>query len=38
MKKFIKENYLFLLFVLLGGLIGGYFIGIYTYDTLGVEY
>ena len=37
MKKFIKENWKFLLLVLLGGLIGGYCIGIYGYDSLSVE-
>lgn len=37
MKKFLKENWKFLLFVLLGGLIGGYCIGIYSYDTLSVD-
>ena len=37
MKKFIKENWKFLLLVLLGGLIGGYFIGIYSYDSLSAE-
>ena len=34
MKKFIKENWKFLLFVLLGGLIGGFFTGCYMYDSL----
>ena len=34
MKKFFKANWRFLLFVLIGGLIGGYCIGIYGYDTL----
>ena len=37
MKKFIKENYKFLLFVLFGGLIGGYFLGLYNYDSLSIE-
>lgn len=37
MKKFLKENWKFLLFVLLGGLVGGYCIGINTYDTLSKE-
>ncbi len=37
MKKFIKDNWKFLLLVLLGGLIGGYCIGLYTYDTLSNE-
>lgn len=30
--KNIKENWKFLLFVLIGGLIGGYFIGLWLYD------
>lgn len=33
MKKFIKENWKFLLLVLLGGLIGGYCVGLYGYDS-----
>lgn len=37
MKRFIKDNWKFLLFVLLGGLIGGYFLGLYSYDTLSLE-
>ena len=37
MKKFIKENWKFLLLVLLGGLIGGYCIGLYSYDSLTEE-
>ena len=37
MKKIIKENWRFLLLVLLGGLIGGYCIGIYSYDTLSAD-
>ena len=37
MKNFFYENWKFLLFVLLGGLIGGYCIGIYSYDTLSVD-
>ena len=37
MKKFMKENYKFLLFVLIGGLIGGYFGGLYMYDSLSTE-
>ena len=37
MKKFIKENWQFLLLVLLGGLIGGYCIGLYSYDSLSKE-
>lgn len=34
MKKFIKENWKFLLLVLVGGLIGGYCLGLYSYDSL----
>lgn len=37
MKKFIKENWKFLLLVLLGGLIGGYCIGLYSYGSLSFE-
>ena len=37
MKKIIKENWKFLLIVLLSGLIGGYCLGIYSYDTLSSE-
>ena len=37
MKKILKENYKFLLFVLIDGLIGGYFLGLYSYDTLSEE-
>lgn len=37
MKKYIKDNWKFLLFVLIGGLVGGYCIGIYSYDTLSEE-
>ena len=37
MKKFIKENWKFLLLVLLGGLIGGYCVGIYSYESLSLE-
>ena len=37
MKKFLKENWKFLLFVLIGGLIGGYCIGLYGYDSLSPE-
>ena len=37
MKKFIKDNWKFLLLVLLGGLIGGYCIGLYSYDSLSKE-
>ena len=34
MKKFLKENWKFLLLVLFGGLTGGYCIGLYSYDSL----
>jgi len=37
MKSFIKENWKFLLLVLLGGLIGGFFSGYYMYDSLSSE-
>ena len=37
MKNYIKENWKFLLLVLLGGLIGGYCIGLYSYDSLSEE-
>lgn len=37
MKKFLKENWKFLLLVLIGGLVGGYCLGYYTYDTLSPE-
>ena len=37
MKKFLKDNWQFLLLVLLGGLIGGYCIGFYSYDSLSKE-
>lgn len=37
MKNFLKENWKFLLLVLLGGLIGGYCIGLYSYDSLSPE-
>lgn len=37
MKKFFKENWKFLLLVLLGGLIGGYCVGLYNYDSLSEE-
>ena len=37
MKKFFKDNWKFLLFVLIGGLIGGYFLGVYGYDSLSVD-
>ena len=34
MKRFFKENWKFLLVVLLAGLIGGYFLGVYSYESL----
>ena len=37
MKKFLKENWKFLLLILLSGLIGGYCIGLYSYDSLSLE-
>lgn len=37
MKKIFKENWKFLLLVLIGGLIGGYCIGLYSYDYLSLE-
>lgn len=37
MKKILKENWKFLLLVLLSGLIGGYCIGLYSYDSLSSE-
>ena len=37
MKKFIKENWKFLLLVFLGGLIGSYCLGVYSYDSLSAE-
>ena len=37
MKKFIKENWKFLLMVLLGGLVGGYCTGFFSYDSLSPE-
>ena len=37
MKKYLKDNWKFLLLVLLGGLIGGYFAGLYMYDSLSSE-
>ena len=33
-KKILKENWIFLLFVLAASLIGGYCTGLYVYDTL----
>lgn len=37
MKSFLKDNWKFLLFVLIGGLVGGYFAGLYMYDSLSNE-
>ena len=37
MKKFLKDNWKFLLLVLIGGLVGGYCIGLYNYDSLSNE-
>ena len=37
MKKNLKDNWKFLLLVLLSGLIGGYCIGLYSYDSLSKE-
>ncbi len=37
MKNYFKKNWKFLLFVMLGGLIGGYCLGIYSYDSLSEE-
>ena len=37
MKKFLKDNWKFLLLVLIGGLVGGYCIGLYSYDSLSNE-
>ena len=37
MKKFIKDNWKFLIIVLIAGLIGGYCIGVYSYDTFSYE-
>ena len=34
MKKYLKAHWRFLLFVLIGGLIGGYCMGMYGYDML----
>lgn len=35
--KYIKKNWKFLLFVLIGGLIGGYFVGLWSFDSLSEE-
>ena len=37
MKNIIKDNWKFLLLVLIGGIVGGYCIGLYSYDTLSIE-
>ena len=37
MKRLLKDNWKFLLLVLLGGLIGGYCIGLYSYNSLSEE-
>ena len=37
MKRLLKDNWKFLLLVLLGGLIGGYCIGFYSYNSLSEE-
>lgn len=37
MKKFIKEHFKFLLLILIGGLIGGYCLGLYSYDSLSID-
>ena len=37
MKQFIKDNWKFLLLVLLAGLIGGYCTGLYNYDSLSAK-
>ena len=37
MKKFIKDNWKFLLLVLFSGLIGGFCAGLYSYDSLSLE-
>ncbi len=37
MKNYLRKNWNFLLFIMLGGLIGGYCIGIYSYDSLSEE-
>lgn len=38
MRKFLKENWKFLLFVLIGGLVGGYCTGLYVYDALSADF
>ena len=37
MKMFFKENWKFLLLVLFGGLIGGYCLGLYSYNSFSLE-
>ena len=37
MKMFFKENWKFLLLVLLGGLIGGFCLGLYSYNSFSLE-
>ena len=37
MKRFIKDNWKFLLLVLISGMFGGYFLGLYSYDSLAEE-
>lgn len=37
MKVFFKDNWKFLLLVLIGGLIGGYCVGLYAYDTFSAD-
>ncbi len=37
MKKFIKDHFKFLLLVLISGLIGGYCLGLYSYDSLSID-
>ena len=37
MKNIIKDNWKFLLLVLIGGIVGGYCIGLYSYDILSIE-
>ena len=37
MKKFIKEHFKFLLLILISGLIGGYCLGLYSYDSLSID-
>lgn len=37
MKKFIKDHFKFLLLILISGLIGGYCLGLYSYDSLSID-